>query len=352
MKRFTIPRAEASLANHEAYVAAQVRNLFRAIEADDATGVNESLDRIGSYLENWLFLRLLDTAQRWHAGVWWIDGISTRPAEVILPNRFRMHGYAYMQLTYQHEQNPPPPQVGKYDCALCEPFEFEFELFPTTGKAARYRLRFGDDRPLAEKQLGEPVCDELSAHRNWFFTFYRHCTEAEWRAQRSGPEKYTNVGSPYEDLDKNDDYSRAATIARFARDTATSARLLMRAEKANDSEAYELCILQLRHVLLASLRFHLRVNPDWDRTKSGAKGIERLGEALPDLRTPNRLILRDEVMVGRHALEPGREPVTFDIELHPETGDMRRYSYCFGEKKLAYSATSSDRWQFVFHWPS
>jgi hypothetical protein len=350
MKQFAIPRAEASLANHEAYVAAQVRDLFRTIDADDATGVNECLDRIGGYLENWLFLRLLDADQRWHTGVWWIDGISTRPAGVLLPNKLRVHGSAYMQLTQQYEENPPSPQVGKFDCALYEPFEFELELSPTTGAIAQYRFRFGDDRPAEEKRLGEPVPDELPGHRRWIFTFYRHCTEAGWKGQRSARGKYTNVGSPYEDFD-NDDGSRAATIAGFARDTAISTRLLMRAEKASDSEAYEICMFHLRHVLLASLRFHIRVDPDWDRRTSGAS-IELIGEALPDVRIPNRLILRDEAVVSRPARESCREPVTFEIELHPQTGDMSRYTYCFGKKKQTSAATSSDPWQFVFHWPS
>lgn len=341
MKHFTIPRAEASLDDHEAYVGAYVRQLFQTIDADDATGVNECLDRIGFYLENWVFLRLLDSDQRWHAGVWWIDGISARPADVILPNRLRMRGNAYMCLI--HEQNPPP-QLGKFDCALCEPYEFELELSPTTGSVARYRFRFGDDRPVAEKQLDEPVGD---AQRNWIFTFYRRCTEAEWKALRPASEKYTTVGSPYEDLD-DDDFSRAGTIAHLARRTAISARLLMRAEKANDSEAYEICMSQLRYDLLSSLSFHLRVDPDWD-WRSGTRSIERLGEALPDVRTPNRLTLRDEAVVSCRGLVPSREPVCFDIELQPDTSDMCRYTYRFGKKE---HAASSDQWQYVFHWPS
>lgn len=352
MKLFATPRAEASLENHDAYVAAHVRDLFRAIDADDATGVNECLDRIGSYLENWLFPRLLDTDQRWNSGVWWIDGISTRPAGVIPPVRLRMHGSAYMQLSHQHENNPLRCQEGKFECASYEPFEFEFELPPTTGEVARYRLRFGDDRPHVEKRPVKPVRDELPAHRNWSFTFYRNCTEAEWNAQRSRPGNYTKVGSPNEDL-AIDDYSRAAGIARFARATATSARLLIRAEKVNDSAAYEICLSHLRHVLSASLSFHLRLDPNWDWARSGAIRIESLGEALPDVRIPNCLVLRDETVVRSTAREPYREPVTFEIELNPQNGDMRRYVYRFGTNQPTSTAISSeDQWQFVFHWPS
>jgi hypothetical protein len=345
MNQFAIPRQESSLTNHEDYVAAEVRNLFRTIDACDAPGVNECLDQIGSYLENWLFIRLLDTDQRWQEGIWWIDGISTRPAAVILPKRLRMRGSAYMALI----QDPPPPQEGKFDCALYEPFEFEMDLCPKTGMLERYRLRFGDDRPLAEKRLGEPIPDELPAHRRWIFTFYRHCTEAEWYAHRSAPEIYTQVGSAYEDLD--DDTSRAGTIARFARRTAMSARLLVRAEKANDSAAYEICVMDLRHQLLASLSFHMRVDTDYAR--SGTKWVQRLGDALPDAQIPNHLILRDEAVVYHKTLEPYPEPVEFDIELCPQSGEMVRYTYRFGKKKQTSAATSSgDDWNFVFHWPS
>jgi hypothetical protein len=348
MKHFPMPRVEASFANHEAWVAAQVRDLFRTIAAGDATGVNACLDRIESYLENWLFLLLLETDQRWRAGVWWIDGFSTMRAEVILPSKLHMRGHAYMELAYPHEYDPPPPQEGKFECALYEPFDFELELSPTTGVIARYCFQFGDDRPLPEKRLHKPARDELPANQRWSFTFYGHCTEAKWNVQRSGCEDYTIVGSPYEDWDENDDDPRAATIASFARETAISARLVMRAEMAKDSEAYEICMLHLRHFLQASLSYHLRVDPDWD-WRSGKKRIKRLGEALPDTRTPNRLILQDEAVVVRSELGPCREPVIFNIEVDPQTGEMSRYTYRFGKQQTA-DATASDQWQFVFHW--
>jgi hypothetical protein len=149
------------------WIAAEVRQLFRALKAEDAAAVDVSL----FYLRNFLVKTLgshLRQDPRWDSSKQWLDSLGTRPPDIQPPSLFRLRD----ELVWA----TMPDQEHWYR----EPFEFELELSPVTGVFQSYTFRFADHRPLAEKALRSTSMKgdvaDLDQHE-WVFVFHHRREE-------------------------------------------------------------------------------------------------------------------------------------------------------------------------------
>jgi hypothetical protein len=130
---------EDPFAESDEWLAAEVRQLFRAHRAGDAKAVEVAL----FYLEHFLtltvrrLLRLQDPA--WDGSERWFDGLGAEP-EYLSPSRLRLRG----EIAW----------VSGMKNYYYDPFDFEMELCPKTGAFRGYVVRFGDRRPLPTKVNG------------------------------------------------------------------------------------------------------------------------------------------------------------------------------------------------------
>ncbi len=120
-------------AESDEWLAAEVRQLFRAHRAGDEKAVEVAL----FYFEDFLFKTLqqhLRAYPSWHNKGRWFDGMKATP-EYPSTGRLRLRGeLAWVQDSWYYD-----------------PFDFELELCNVTGSLREYVFRFGDHRPLAEK---------------------------------------------------------------------------------------------------------------------------------------------------------------------------------------------------------
>jgi hypothetical protein len=149
---------EDSFAESDEWLAAEVRQLFRARRAGDAKAVEVAL----YYFEHYLTLTV-KRHLRLQDEVWsrrWFDGLSAEP-EYPAPGRLRLRGEVCWVDGQEH---------WYYD-----PFDFEMELCPKTGAFHGYAVRFGDHRPLSAKVSGSAV--SVIPVGGWAFTIERRRAE-------------------------------------------------------------------------------------------------------------------------------------------------------------------------------
>jgi hypothetical protein len=135
---------------------------------------------------------------------------------------------------------------------------------------------------------------------------------------------------------------------------AAYARQMMRAHRANDSEALELEYLHFDHYLCNSLlwRHMKRQDKIWDNGERWFDGLS----ARPEFPSPGRLRLRGEIawVVGQEKWY--YDPLDFELELCPTAGAFRGYIIRFGDHRpLAQKTLGSAKrgvpagpWAFVF----
>lgn len=136
-------------AESDEWLAAEVRQLIRAQQANDAKAVEVAM----FYLDHYLTLTVRRQLQRrdpeWDGGRRWFDGLEAEP-EYPAAGRVRLRGEVCWVSGQEHW--------------YYEPFDFAMELCPETGAFRRYEVRFADHRPLSSKthgsaRAGVPVGD-------------------------------------------------------------------------------------------------------------------------------------------------------------------------------------------------
>jgi hypothetical protein len=151
--------AEKSFAEMDDRIAAEVRQLFRALHAEDTKAVEVCL----YYFRYTVILVLgahLKRDPRWESDKWWLEGFGAAAPDVQPPTRLRIRD----ELTRVTRDN---------EVWINEPFEFELELWPQTGEFRRCTFRFGDHRPLSEKGSGTSALDAWPAAGEWAFVIQR-----------------------------------------------------------------------------------------------------------------------------------------------------------------------------------
>jgi hypothetical protein len=133
---------EDPFADSDEWIAAEGRQLFRALTAYDPKAIEVCLVYLGHYLVKTLG-RHLRAQPEWDAQTRWLDGLVDVDFEAELPWLLRIKA----SLVWGLSSNPGGDQWQ-------EPFEFELHLWPRTGALRGYRFRFADRRPLAEKLIG------------------------------------------------------------------------------------------------------------------------------------------------------------------------------------------------------
>jgi len=164
-------------AEHAEWLAAEVRQLFRANQARDAKATEVALfyffDTVSKVLNRHLSkhdrawdnsLRPLDGAS--HR---WFDGISAEP-EYPAQGCLRLRGTICWVIGQERW--------------LHDPLDFQIEVCPKTGVFKRYVFRFGDSRPLSTKIKGcETPGDPVGG---WVYEFEKRSAAAAESGRDSG----------------------------------------------------------------------------------------------------------------------------------------------------------------------
>jgi hypothetical protein len=131
-----------SFDDSDEWLAAEVRQLFRAYRAHDTKAIKVAL----FYLEHFLTLTLRQHLRlqdpMWDGSRRWFDGLKAEP-EYPSRGRLRLRGEVCW--------------ISGQECWYFDPFDFEMELCPRTGAFRRYVIRFGDHRRLAAKARGSAL---------------------------------------------------------------------------------------------------------------------------------------------------------------------------------------------------
>jgi hypothetical protein len=122
------------------WLAAELRQIFRAYDAKDSKAIKVAMFYFDHYLTITVRRGLYRKYPIWNGGWRCFDGIVAKPE---FPTRaaIRLRGEVCIlngDMTFYYE-----------------PLDFEMELFPETGEFHRYVFRFGDHRPLEEKGSGK-----------------------------------------------------------------------------------------------------------------------------------------------------------------------------------------------------
>lgn len=161
---------EDPFAESDEWLAAEVRQLFRAHRAHDVKAVEVAVFYFKGYLTKILQRHLSKRDPAWDNSSWlgdnssyrWFDGLSGEP-EFPAPGRLRLRGEVWWVIGQQHWYN--------------DMLDFEIELCPKTGAFRRYVIRFGDHRPLE----GKSPASTLSAVPvgGWAYVFERRSPELD-----------------------------------------------------------------------------------------------------------------------------------------------------------------------------
>ena len=135
------PAVEAFFAEDEGWIAALARQVFRARDAGDSVAVEVTF----FYMEDYL-IKVLQRHLRYRDPLWdgrlhngspyrWLDNMNV-DAAFPSPGRLELRGRIAWAIGQGHH----------YD-----PFAFDLQLCPETGAFRGYVFRFGDHRPLSQK---------------------------------------------------------------------------------------------------------------------------------------------------------------------------------------------------------
>lgn len=159
-KQIQLEAEEDPFAESDEWLAAEVRQLFRAHRAGDAKAVVVA----SFYFKHYLMLTLKRHLKKLDP-VWdgrWFDGLDAEP-EYSSPGRLRLRGEACWVSGQEHWYH--------------DPCDFEIALCPRTGAFRRYLFRFGDHRPLSAKVRGSAL--PVVPVGGWVYEIARRPTESE-----------------------------------------------------------------------------------------------------------------------------------------------------------------------------
>lgn len=163
------PEVEQDIfSEHAEWLAAEVRQLFRANRARDAKATEVALFYFFDYVSKVLSRHLSKHDRAWDSSLRpldfashrWFDGISAEP-EYPAPGFLRLRGTICWVIGQER---------WHYD-----PLDFQIEVCPKTGAFERYVFRFGDSRPLSAKLKG---CETPGAPvGEWAYEFEKRSAE-------------------------------------------------------------------------------------------------------------------------------------------------------------------------------
>ncbi len=329
-------------AQPEKHLAAEVRRLFRSIEAGDIRARDVCHSHFLEFL-GYLLERHLRTDSRW--GRRWIDDVGG-VTEVKLPTWYCVSGDAYWLTDY----DGGPEGCGK------EPVEFEIDLCPESGAFWRYAYRFGNSRHF-ESSANSSQGDQSDEGEPWAFIFQEGKQLSridEKPADRVVlPERETEV-----EPDFDADEFRAYYFKSMAQDIAALTRQFFRDVKASDTDAVEVSWFFLRHHVDLMVWASVRDDEIWNKHWLGVAG------ASPEFRAPGWFYLRDELISKKHGtLSHLGEPLEFEVELAPDTGVLKKLELRFGISRCQEKPVPTPRpsavplreqgnWAFLYRFPS
>lgn len=172
----TAPRnaVDDLFAESDEWLAAEVRQLFRARRAGDAKAVEVALFYFEHYLTLTVRRQLRFQDEVWDGSRRWFDGLSAEP-EYPAPGRLRLRGEVCW--------------VAGQEYWYYDPFDFEMELCPKTGAFRSYVVRFGDSRPLSAKISGSAASGVPVG--GWAFTIERR----KHAGPSAAPDSAGDIGS-------------------------------------------------------------------------------------------------------------------------------------------------------------
>ncbi|MBN9519802.1 hypothetical protein J0H58_14975 [bacterium] len=133
------PPLEDPFADSDEWIAAEGRQLFRALVGYDPKAVEVALFYLTDFLAKTLG-RHLRAAGRWDIPGLWFDGLDAPDVDADPPARLRIRAWLVCVARDNRDW-------------WREPFEFDLRLCPRTGQFRGYRFRAGDHRPRADKEL-------------------------------------------------------------------------------------------------------------------------------------------------------------------------------------------------------
>jgi hypothetical protein len=132
---------EGPFADSDEWIAAEGRQLFRALCAYDHKAVEIGLFYLNDYLVKTLKAHLRGVPG-WDLKRLWFDGLEVPDLDAQPPSTLRITAWLVCVLPTEAEEE-----------WWREPFEFELRLRPDTGQFLGYRFRVGDHRPRDEKRV-------------------------------------------------------------------------------------------------------------------------------------------------------------------------------------------------------
>lgn len=132
---------EDPFADSDEWIAAEARQLFRALSAYDSKAVEVCLFYLSDYLAKILHQHLR-RRPRWQIQGLWFDGLDALEMVPQPPDPLRLTAWLTCVAG-----------AGDNEDWWREPFEFELRLCPRSGQFRGYRFRVGDPRPRVEKKL-------------------------------------------------------------------------------------------------------------------------------------------------------------------------------------------------------
>jgi hypothetical protein len=132
---------EDPFADSDEWIAAEARQLFRALSAYDPKALEVCLFYLSDYLPTTLGCHLRRLS-RWRIKGLWFDGLDGARLNVELPDKLKITAWLVCVA-----------RTGDNEDWWREPFEFELRLCPDSGKFKGYRFRVGDHRSRDEKKI-------------------------------------------------------------------------------------------------------------------------------------------------------------------------------------------------------
>jgi hypothetical protein len=230
--------AENSQQDLDDRIAAIIRQLFRAIGADDLIAAEIFWGYLGSGFETRLGQLLgedprwdLDKSQRtgFSDDAWWVDGLDGASPLILPPTTIHLAGDAF------GEGLTRPRTLGRPGV---DPFEIEIELCPRKGAFRYYAYRLGD----ASVYLPAPHTKPDNNRDRWAFSFERRFDADAVADYQSHLANAAIVHLPGDDYLENDNCSWLVWPPALERQVE-------RARQANDPVAEEVSNKYLQYFL-------------------------------------------------------------------------------------------------------
>jgi hypothetical protein len=254
-----------------ALLAAQARQLFRAVAADDRKAIEEGtfqfLELVVSFLP-----RHLSQDVRWGGNDSFLDCMKGAPLTIV--PAVWLHVADKVCVMFNDPQAPKQRPTG-YICHQYEPFEFEMQLCPRSGILVGYAMRFGARSHFTD---GCAYDNKNDGPGEWAFSFrhgdclapdearrvyggglrHLHPDGRVWTTPFEQPDIGENAANEYDD-------SAVGTMTSHCELIGVYARQLQRAYAAQDQEAVDLSIRGLHRFVRSAMSFQERTRQKKDQ---------------------------------------------------------------------------------------